>query len=114
MGVILESLPVSMQTIQRKKKMKTNNTTEKKCFQNLSDLHEVFFLLTNRLFGKTDKHLTKCLTVPSFLFVCVWNFFVYLSVHLASFPLLCQSEVGSGGGNRWGFRERAEEVTALT
>lgn len=28
------------------------------------------FLATNRLFGKTDKHLTNCLTVPSCLFVC--------------------------------------------
>ncbi len=51
----------------KKKERNSKNKNENKQFLD-SDLHD--FFSTNRLFGKTDKHLTKCLTVPSCLFVC--------------------------------------------
>lgn len=53
--------------IHPKTERNSKNKNENKQFLN-SDLHD--FFSTNRLFGKTDKHLTKCLTVPSCLFVC--------------------------------------------
>lgn len=53
--------------MQKQKERNSKNKNENKQFFN-SDLHD--FFSTNRLFGKTDKHLTECLTVPSCLFVC--------------------------------------------
>lgn len=57
----------------KRKQQNENNT------QIVQDLQVFFFLLTNRLFGKTDKHLTKCLTFSSslvvwLLFSVVWIF----------------------------------------
>lgn len=96
-GAILERLPVSMA---KKKETKTNKNENKQQNDFTMQICMTSFLATNRLFGKTDKHLTNCLTVPSCLFVCLLVCFVSCEFFLGYFSyFFCWVSVGMLGGS---------------